>query len=169
MSESGGKIICEQAYALGKMLDSSGWHGLLRNGITPSDIDLPAVPLCFDNNGSIIFCELATSFDDWNALSVAKQGQYLLYRNIIMNMRIPCCAVLCKHAVTPEMNRSIDTLRDIERFHVMIWDSGAVLSPIYDGKRWSGFVTRWVNRADGPRVIRRHIIAESTGAESKSF
>ena len=155
-SGTAGSIILEQAYALGKMFDNSGWNGLLRNKGTPSDIDL-----CFDNNGSIIFADLSKTCDSWQQLGNALKGQRWLYESLIKCG--PHCAVLCKHSVAPEMGRQIDTLRDVDSFQVMVWDFGPVLSPVYDGTRWQAFVIMWMNQPDGPTKIRRHILGASTG------
>jgi hypothetical protein len=148
----------EDAYALGKMMDSSGWNGLLRNGITPSDIDLPEIPLCFDNNGNIIFCDFSRTYDNWeNSIP----GQRWLYESLIRDRAH--CAALCKHNVTPDLLRKIDTLRDVETFHIMVWDFERVVSPVYDGALWQRFVTDWVNRADAPLKIRRSILGIKAG------
>lgn len=158
-----GRIISEEAYAAGKMLDNSGWKGLLRNGITPSDIDQPTVPLCFDNKGAIIFAELSSDCADWKDES---RGQRWLFESLIRHARH--CAVLCKHSVTPEMHRHIDTLRGVDSFQVTVWDFGQdgddfVFSPVYDGAYWQRFVTKWVNESNGPLQIRRHILGLSAG------
>jgi hypothetical protein len=107
-SDSAGKIILEQAYATSKMLDSSGWNGLLRSKITPSDVDHPPVGLCFYNNGAILFADFSVNCDDWGKLRRTLKGQRWLYESIIRHG--PHCAVLCKHNVRPEMCRPIDTL-----------------------------------------------------------
>jgi hypothetical protein len=156
--DGAGRVILEQAYAIGKMLDNSGWNGLLRDKITPSDIDHPAIPLCFDNNGAVIFADLSINCDDW---SRALRGQRRLYESIIRNS--PHCAVICRHNVPPEIGRQIDTLRDVDRFQVMVWDDGPVLSPTYDGAYWQGFVTTWVNEPNGPQRIRRAFLGLSVG------
>jgi hypothetical protein len=148
----------EDAYALGKMMDSSSWSGLLRSGITPSDIDLPDIPLCFDNNGKIIFVDFSRKYDSWKT---TLPGQRWLYESLIKCG--PHCAVLCKHNVAPDLFRKIDTLRDVESFQVMVWDFDCVFSPIHDGAFWQRFVTVWVNHADGPLKIRRHILGLEAG------
>jgi len=148
-----GSIIVEEAYALGKMMESNGWSGLLRNGITPSDVDL-----VFDNNGKILFCDFSIKYDDWER---AICGQRWLYESFIKSA--PHCAVLCKHSVKPDLFRKIDTLRDVERFQAMVWDFERVLSPIFDGAYWQRFVTMWVNEVDGPLKIRRHILGLNAG------
>lgn len=160
-SDKAGHIVLEDAYALSKMLNGAGWNGILRDRITPSDIDLPPVDVVFDNRGAIIFCDFSISCDNWGDLGRSLKGQRLLYEGLIKSG--PHCAVLCKHSVTPEIGRQIDTLRDVDRFQVMFWDSEAVLSPIYDGAYWQSFVTAWVNEPAGPLRIRRRILGISAG------
>lgn len=152
-SDTAGSIIDEQAYALGKMLDNSSWNGLLTRHITPADIDIPDIPLVFDNDGAIIFADLSRTFDDWQT---ALPGQRWLYQSVIKGSRH--CAALCKHSVRPEDRRLINTLTDVESFHIMVWDNEAVMSPLWPGSRWQEFVTTWVNLQDGPQRIRRRII-----------
>lgn len=157
-SETAGSVILEEAYALGKMLDHSGWNGLLRDHITPADIDIPGVPMVFDNKGAIIFADLTRSYLSWDKVLV---GQWLLYEALAHHG--PHCSILCKHSVTPQTGRKINTLLDVEQFQVMVWDFEPVLSPVYDGTRWQHFVTLWVNKSYGPSKIRRHILGTSTG------
>jgi hypothetical protein len=153
--------LIEAAYAAGKMLDNSGWNGLLRDRITPSDIDHPPLGLCFDNNGAILFAEFSISCDSWEQMGRRLNGQRRLYRGVIGHG--PHCAAICKHDVTPEMRRPIDTLRDVGRFQVMVWDFEPVLSAIYDGAYWQSFVIKWVNERGGPLSIRRHVLGRSVG------
>jgi hypothetical protein len=160
-NSTAGSIILEQAYAASKMLDNSGWNGLLRNKITPSDIDHPAVPLCFDNRGAVMFVDFSINCESWEALGRRLKGQRWLYENIIRWG--PHCAVVCKHSVTPEMRRHIDTLRDVERFQVMVWDFEPVLSPTYEGSYWQRFVIAWVNETDGPLRFRRRLLGLNAG------
>jgi hypothetical protein len=155
-SRTAGSVILEEAFALGKMNDRSGWNGLLRDKITPSDVDL-----CFDNDGAIIFIDFSNTFMRWDDLDKMLHGQRWFYESAIKHG--PHCAVLCKHSVAPEMGRKIDTLRDVEYFQVMVWDSKPVMSPVYDGTRWQAFVMLWVNNLDGPLKIRRHILGTSIG------
>lgn len=147
-----GSIILEEAYALGKMVECSAWNGLLRDHITPSDIDL-----CFDNNGSVIFVDLSVSYDRWD---IALAGQRRMYAAIIAGG--PHCAVLAKHSVTPSLGRKIDSLHDIESFQAAVWDSGFVKSPVWSGSRWQEFVQAWVNTPDGPSRIRQRILSMGT-------
>jgi hypothetical protein len=155
-NETAGSVILQEAFALSKMHDSSGWNGILRNKIIPSDVDL-----FFDNDGKIIFADFSNNCDNWDQLDRKLKGQRWGYESMIRWG--PHCAVLCKHSVAPEMGRKIDTLRDVERFQVMVWDFEPVLSPVYDGTRWQGFVRLWVNYDDGPLKIRRRVLGESVG------
>jgi hypothetical protein len=160
-SATAGSIILQEAYALGKMMDSSSWNGLLRSGITPSDIDLPGVQMVFDNRGMIIFCDFSSSFTKWQT---ALTGQRLLYEGLI-NYK-PHCAVLCRHNVKPELGRPINTLHDVEHFQVMIWDFEPVITKIFDGAElWKRFVIKWVNEPSGPLEIRRRILGEKVGMQ----
>ncbi len=161
-SDRAGAIIPElaEAYALGKMLDNSGWNGILVRHITPSDIDLPDIPLCFDNNGAVILADLSSSYTQWDAPRTLV-GQRRLYNALIRTG--PHCAVLCKHNVKPGFGRKIDTLRDIESFHVMVWDFEPVYSRVMDGAYWQAFVMRWVNERDGPLRLRRTILGVNVG------
>ena len=49
---SGGRILVEQAYAQGKMLQASAWSGDFPRGITPSDIDYVV-----ESGGYFLFAE----------------------------------------------------------------------------------------------------------------
>jgi hypothetical protein len=159
--DTAGRILIEAAYAAGKMLDNSGWNGLLRDKAMPSDIDHPAVGWCLDNRGSILCADFSISCDSWEQLARTLKGQRWLYESLIRYA--PHCAVVCKHSVAPEMRRPIDTLRDVERFQVMVWDFEPVLSPIYDGVYWQSFVVKWMNEETGPLSIRRHVLGRSVG------
>jgi hypothetical protein len=55
-------------------------------------------------------------------------GQRWLYESLIKGG--PHCAVICRHNVRPEMACTIDTLRDVDTFQVMVWDFGRVTSPL---------------------------------------
>jgi hypothetical protein len=159
--ERAGSIILAQAYAASKMLDNSRWNGILRNKITPSDVDHPSVGLCFDNNGAVLFCDFSISCADWSQHGRFLKGQRWLYESIIKGSRH--AAILCKHDVRGELCRQIDTLADVQSFQVMVWDFGPVLSPVWAGKWWQRFVTRWVNDPGGPLMLRRHVLGLSVG------
>ena len=159
-SERAGHIAFPENYDM--KVESSGWNGLLRNRITPSDVDHPAVGLCFDNNGSIIFCDFSLTCDNWDALGLRLKGQRWLYESLIHYTSH--CAIVCKHSITPDQKKYIDSLRDVERFQVMVWDFGVVCTPVIHGQEeWQNFVTKWVNEANGPQRIRRTILGHSVG------
>jgi hypothetical protein len=132
MSKSGGHIFAPEAYAQGKMLDSSSWHGKLPRGITPSDIDL-----VFDNNGKCLFCELSRHCTEWPQIEC---GQRWLYESLVKRGHV---AVLLKHSAP--LDRPIDTLKDIESFSVMHLDmTGRIsFSAIYSGSHWVRFVDKF--------------------------
>lgn len=149
-----GSVHFEQAYALGKMLNNSGWDGRLRNGITPSDIDL-----CFDNDGHVLFCELSRHHSAWQEIDT---GQCWLYRSAIS-----CghgLAVLLKHSVDPEDGRQIDTLHDVETFQVML--SSGFTSKIVDGSRWGWFVDQFY---ENPKQVIRYFKDKEVASFSDNF
>lgn len=149
-----GAIIWEEAYAQAKMLDHSGWSGILDRRITPSDVDF-----AFDNRnagGAIIYGELSSSCREWAQL---QSGQREFYENCIRDRHH--CAVLCKHSVRPEHGRKINTFTDIESFQVMVWDHGPVYShAIVGNQHWQSFVVQWVNRSDGPMRARQRVLGK---------
>jgi hypothetical protein len=157
-----GKIFSEEAYALGKMLDHASWQKgerRLPRNITPSDMDIPGIPMVFDNDGIMIIGELTRSGGAWGNL---RYGQRLLYENLIKGTRH--CAVLCHHKVDPEDRRHIDTRHDIVAFHVMVDDFGLIKRGPYEGNElWQSFVFTWMG---GEAVdIRRRIIGISAGCK----
>lgn len=144
-----GSIRSEEAYALGKMLDHSGWGGQLVRRITPSDIDL-----ALDNAGQIMFVELSRLNREWREIS---HGQRLLNQNFIHD-RLHC-AVLATHSIAPENGCKINTWTDIESFQVMIWHHGPIFSRVIEGTMWRSFARAWCNQLNGPLIIHRQIIA----------
>lgn len=139
MSDSGGKILCEQAYAQGKMLDHSSWK--LPRGITPSDIDM-----YIDNDGRLIFAELSSSKKRWTEIS---QGQWRGYRNIIKGTRH--VAILLNHNVPA--NTQINTRTDIRFCQLLMWNDGFYTSNVYAGSVWVKIVDLWFKDSD--KAIRR--------------
>jgi len=156
-----GSIFSQEAYALGKMLDHSSWWRdppKLPRGITPSDTDYPPIPLCFDNNGWVLWCELSSSFSAWHQVQT---GQKWLYESILRNSQH--FGVLCQHNVRPEMQRPINTRYDIQSFQVMLWDFGYVRSNVITGNgMWQKFVLSFYQPGQ-PEYIRRRIIGASVG------
>ena len=143
MNKHRGRIFAEEAYALGKMLDHSGWQNLPRK-ITPSDFDM-----IFDNDGAILFCELSSSSSEWKKLSA---GQRWAYQSAI-RYRVrwfPCLAVLCRHNLNPETGRKIDTMNDVIAFQVMLHDFDFRVSRLIKGnEHWQKFVTAWFSNSSG--------------------
>ena len=116
MSYSNGRILCEAAYAQGKMLDHSGF-GLPR-GISPSDIDMT-----IDNNGQTLVVELSSQQSDWNNIAI---GQRKTYEQLVHYGRGSVVALLAKHSTPRE--QSIKTASNaIRSVHVMWWHTGSVL------------------------------------------
>jgi hypothetical protein len=132
MSQSGGAIICREAYAQGKMLDHSGWH--LARGVTPSDIDMVV-----ESYGCFLWAELTRNACDWRAL---KTGQRVMYDSLA---KIPGNHVVClaRHSV-PAGERQVDTYQDIEAA-VVRWACGTK-SLLLDTDQWRVLVTEWVSR-----------------------
>ena len=150
-----GAIHSLEAYAQGKMLDHSGWYGILPRGITPSDIDA-----VFDNGGDILFCELSSQHATWGDLS---RGQLLTYFNTIGPVSRHF-AVLLKHSVS---GRQIDTLNDIDSFHIMIRKDRDILfwpdqENSASGERWNRFAKFWFKSAP---AARRHVIESAVAAD----
>ena len=124
-----GTIHSPEAFALGKMVDSSKWN--LPRGITPSDIDL-----VFDNAGDMLACELSRDTCVWSELP---KGQRLVYERFVMNGGARNLAAICKHNVAPSFGRRIDTRNDVVRFQIMVYvDGGLGHSEVRDD--WPHFV-----------------------------
>lgn len=128
-----GKILIESAYAQGKMLESSKWHGVLPRGITPSDVDL-----VFDNAGRCILCELKRGSGTWAQVS---RGQRMLYESLVRGTEH--VAVLAGHSVASDT--TVCTHSDVEWYQCMHWTGvrhqiSKVFSP---GESWRSFVRLW--------------------------
>jgi hypothetical protein len=148
LSDSKGAILCEQAYAQGKMLDHSEWVSLPR-GITPSDVDF-----AFDNKGRMILCELSSKHSSW---ADVPYGQRLLYQNLVTGS--PHVAALCRHNVPRE--RAINTRVDVSAFQLMFSFGGELFVSIeMPGDAWARFVTKWFESPSG--VLRSVLSAKST-------
>lgn len=140
MSTEPGKIRCEQAYAQGKMMDSSGWYGFLPRGITPSDVDL-----YFDNDGQFIFVEFSSHNILWEHLD---KGQRLGYWNLIRGTKH--IAVLCRHCVPQDTQ--INTRTDVIGFTVMYDCGGKMATQTYMGNGvWQNMVKKWFVNPDKVR------------------
>lgn len=148
--KSNGRILCDMAYARGKMLDSRSWFGLLPRNITPSDIDLIGYTdmgfvetnnIAIDNNGTILLVEFSTKSAAWDKLP---KGQFLLYRNLVCAGHGRQIAALAH--IEPKPDQPIDTLHDVREFSVMRYDeeAGYKTSPVYQGKHWKTAVTNLI-------------------------
>jgi len=141
MSKNGGKIYCPEAYARGKMVESSGWNNFLPRGGTPSDIDL-----IFDNYGKrIILVELSSRFCNWHEIPT---GQRKVYESLVNIGDGKIYAVLAKHK-TPEDGKYIDSFSDIEKFQVMYLGEKDAISEMrpmqyldIEGSKWTQFVSK---------------------------
>ena len=161
--EQRGAIHAEQAYALGKMLDHSSWQKgdrRLPRNITASDLDMPSVPMVFDNRGRMIFCELSRTRTAWSNLQF---GQRFLYENLLNGT--PHCAVLCCHEIDAEQGRRIDSRHDITAFQMMVADVGGIATwkTIKGNNHWQDFVFSWMENEQGPLNVRRRILGASAG------
>jgi hypothetical protein len=137
MSQSGGAILCREAYAQGKMLDHSRWH--LDRCVTPSDIDMVV-----ESYGCFLWGELTRKGCDWGNLSV---GQRMMYESL---SKIPGNHITCLARHSVPVGEVIDTYNDIEAAAVR-WASGTK-SLLLDASQWKVLVTQWVPRPQ--QVIR---------------
>lgn len=123
MSESQGRIMVEQAYAQGKMLDHSGWS--LARGITPSDIDF-----VIEASRQCLFAEFSR---DCESVDCLRKGQAMMYRRIASKSSQDL-VVVCSHSVEPD--KVIDSRNDVESCTIY-FDAGArTLSGDTDTWRW---------------------------------
>jgi len=133
VSWSNGKIMVEEAYARGKMLDNSGWRTVCPRGITPSDIDL-----VFDDkqSGRVIFGELSNGCKFWRDLPF---GQRQLYSTRVVKGCGDTVAALLTHNVT---SGQIDTMRDIQTFQLMIYAAmfGYATTSLIQGDKFPVYV-----------------------------
>lgn len=123
-----GSIRDRAAYIREKMIDHSGWNGVLPRAITPSDIDA-----VLDNDGAILFIEMSGATSDWNEYP---DGQHRLYRNLVRNGGGRQLSVLCKH--TTEPGKDIDTLRNVTEFTVIYRSEDDVMA--VDGLQYRTYV-----------------------------
>jgi hypothetical protein len=156
VSNSGGRIICEQAYAQGKMLDSSGWNGVLARGITPSDIDFYV-----ESSGCFLFAEFSRDSSDLESLS---RGQELAYTRLSRRPTGDAVAV-CRHNVP--FTRAIDTKEDVQACTVY-FASGSKSVQLCNAQ-WQQLVAKWAaNPADAVRWL-DSLHADAAFLESVAF
>lgn len=131
-----GRILNEEAYTRGKMLDHAGWSDILPRLITPSDIDM-----VIDNAGRILFVEFSSKTCVWGHLA---RGQRLLYQNVVKAGGGKQTAALCH--IKPEAGKQIDTVHDVIRFQVMYLKNGELeISPVMEGDKWVDAVKAILN------------------------
>lgn len=124
-----GKIYCREAYAQAKMLDHSGWNGVLPRGITPSDIDM-----VIDNEGLVLFVEFSSKTASWHTLKSKSYGQWKLHRNLVWNGRGTQFSALCH--LQPEPDKDINSMTDVIEFSLMLYDSKQ--DDVRESKVWTG-------------------------------
>lgn len=154
MSNSGGRILSEQAYAQGKMLDSSGWQGVLARGITPSDIDWVV-----ESSGCYLFAEFSRDTFEICGLS---RGQEIAYTRLSQIAGGHAVAV-CKHSVPT--TRAIDTKADVE--DCTVYFASGSKSVALCNLQWQELVIRWAaSPADATRWLDSlHAAAAATPEE----
>jgi len=130
MSWSNGKIMAEEAYAQGKMLDNSGWSGVLARGITPSDIDW-----FVESSGCYLFAEFSRDCMELDCLS---RGQQLAYSRLAQRPNGDAVAV-CKHSVPT--TRAIDTAADVEV--CTVYFAAGTKSVLLCNDQWQQLVVKW--------------------------
>jgi hypothetical protein len=136
MSQSGGAIMCVEAYAQGKMLNHSGWNGVLARGITPSDIDFYV-----ESSGCYLFAEFSRDCVELDCLS---RGQQLAYTRLARRPNGDAVAI-CRHSVPRD--REIDTKTDVEA--CTVYFLGGTKSVLLSNDQWQQLVTKWAaNPAD---------------------
>lgn len=128
MSQSGGKILCADAYAQGKMLDHSGWS--LARGITPSDIDF-----FVESSGCFLWAEFSRDCFDLECLS---RGQQLAYTRLARRPNADAVAV-CRHSVPT--SRQINTARDVET--CTVYFASGTKSVLLCNDQWQQLVPKW--------------------------
>lgn len=140
MSQSGGRIIVEQAYAQGKMLNHSGWS--LERGITPSDVDF-----VIEASGCFLFAEFSR---DCDSLACLSRGQQLMYRRLASKSEHDL-VVVCSHSVPRD--QIIDSQADINSGTVY-FDAGKRSLQI-DNEGWQWMVASW---SKDPRATVTHLV-----------
>lgn len=139
MSQSGGAIMCAEAYAQGKMLDHSSWS--LARGITPSDIDF-----FVESSGCFLWAEFSRENVDIESLS---RGQELAYTRLARRPNADAVAV-CRHSVPT--SRQINTAHDVES--CTVYFASGTKSVLLGNDEWQQLVTKWAaNPADATRWL----------------
>ena len=113
------------------------WANVLPRNITPSDIDV-----VFDNarNARQLFCEYTSNGELWTD---KPYGQRCMYMQALQTNNYANACVLCSHSVPA--NQEIDSMRDVDSFHVMRRVYGKVKyfpseTAPYSGADWVEFL-----------------------------
>jgi hypothetical protein len=134
-----GEIFSKEAYARGKLVESSGWSGKLPRGGTPSDIDL-----VFDNWGHILLVELNSRSALWSSCSI---GQRRLYESLVLAGNGWTWAVCC-HWKQPDDTKYISSYDDVLAFQLMTLKRRSIVyhDVIEGASEWQRFVPFWFER-----------------------
>ena len=144
MDEQRGSVRHAARYKQG--YDHSSWASVLPRKITPSDIDV-----VFDNllHGRQLFCEFTSREALWTEKA---HGQRVLYQQILRTTNYSSACVLCFHSVPSHL--LIDSLKDVNSFHVMrCVDGEVVYTPgdkrTFHGSLWTDFVKSFYGLENG--------------------
>ena len=144
MDEKRGSVRHAARYKQG--YDHSGWASVLPRKITPSDIDV-----VFDNllNGRQLFCEFTSREALWTEKA---HGQRVMYQQVLRTTNYSSASVLCFHSVPSNM--PIDSLKDVNSFHVMRCVDGKIIympgdQRTFDGSLWPDFVLSFYGLDNG--------------------
>ena len=133
--ERNGSILFPEQYALAKLIDHSGWKGLLPRGITPSDVDA-----VLDTGKRILLIDFSVKYSEWKDLSY---GQRTMYENIVAHGGGKITAVLARHK-RPEPGIPMNSLTDIEEFQWMRVVRGFIVySQVRGAKYWVPFIKHY--------------------------
>jgi hypothetical protein len=117
------------AYEASKLLNFSGWKGLLPRNITPSDTDMMIA-----NEDKFLFVELKSNADTFAAIP---KGQARLFADLVKMGKGKVFAAVAKHKIK-EPGEYINTVTDIEGFQFLWWtEEGLDYSPVMPGKIWA--------------------------------
>lgn len=132
-----GSIQLQEAYAQGKMLESTGWRDVLPRKCYPSDCDL-----WFADGQRFLLCEFAKRARSWLEVPNAQRR---CYEDALRAMSNGSCAVLCCHSVPSD--RQVNTMVDLDHFQVMRLGSGGIrYDDCQPGEDWPGFVLAFYGR-----------------------
>lgn len=139
-----GRIIVEQAYAQGKMLDHSGWD-LPRGSLSDMDAIVTQHGIIqnstfMDNNGRMLFIEFSSKHKHWAYLD---EGQRRGYASIVRIGKGQVFAALAYHQVP--INKQIKSAVDVISYQLMYWDGHRIqYGDIRDGEDWTATMKKLV-------------------------